>query len=79
MRALVVETDGTIARVINAPPEMFSIQATEGQSVFALLDDDGSAIADDEVRISEAGTFEGKLGKINPRVPAFDLGYVAPE
>lgn len=80
MRAIVVETaTGVIRRKITASPAMFGAQGDEGESVFALVDDDGAHIADDLLIVSEAGEWEAVEGAPEGfELPVADIQYVAP-
>jgi hypothetical protein len=63
MRAIVIDTaTGAILRKITASPTMFAIQAGEGESLFALVDDDGAHIPDGHLIVSETGEWEAVEG-----------------
>lgn len=63
MRAIVIDSaTGAIRRQITAPPSMFAIQAEEGESLFALVDDDGLHIPDGHLIISETGEWAAREG-----------------
>ena len=63
MRAIVIETaTGEIRRKITAPPTMFALQAEEGETLFALVDDDGAHIPDGHLIVSETGAWEPREG-----------------
>lgn len=55
-RGVVIETaTGVIRRKITAPPTMLALQVAEGESLFAVVDDDGCVIDDEHVIVGETG------------------------
>lgn len=73
MRALIVAADGRILRTVRGNPAMFHLQAGPGEAVFALTDgDEGQAIDDAAVTVSEAGDLIAAEGE----PPAIQLQYV---
>lgn len=47
---------GVIDKVVRGSPELFALQVSPGQAMFAVMDDTGAVISDDKVFISESGT-----------------------
>ncbi len=80
MRAIVIDTaTGAILRKITAPPTMFAAQAETGESLFALVDDDGAHIPDEHLIVSETGEWESVEGAPEGlTLPVSEIQYVAP-
>lgn len=77
-RTLVVDdVSGAILRTIVAPPEMLSLNAGTGESLFVVTADDGLTIDDAHMIVSETGILtlaEGAPEGLT--APAYELQYV---
>jgi hypothetical protein len=77
-RAVVVESDGTIAAVISGDARMFAAQSLlPGQDVFAILNDDGGLIDDRIWRVDENGAVAMKPGAVGEAPPNYELLLIA--
>lgn len=73
-RCIVVNADGAIDRVVSGDPTMFAGQAGSiGQSVFAILNDDGGQVDDRIWRVDEGGSLVMKPGAVGDEPPAYEL------
>ncbi|WP_309091714.1 hypothetical protein [Phenylobacterium sp.] len=69
---------GEIRRKITADPTLFAIQVGTGESLFALVDDDGLHIDDGNLLVSEMGEWEAKEGAPEGlTLPVATIEYVA--
>jgi hypothetical protein len=80
MRAIVVDSNtGAILRQVTGSPAMLGMQGGFGESVFALVDDDGGYIDDGQLLISENGQWEAKAtAPEGLPLPASSLEFVSP-
>lgn len=79
-RALIIDdATGAILRKLVGSPSMFALQAGSGQSLFALVDDEGGHIDDAHLIISETGEWEAAPGAPEGlTLPTIEIAYVAP-
>ena len=77
-RSIVVELDGTIAAVVSGDPRMFALQAlAAGQTVLAIIDDDGGLVDDRIWRVDETGALTMKPGATGDAPPPYELFLIA--
>ena len=77
-RAVVIDGGGIILRTVRAVPTDLVLQAGPGESLFAVVEDDGAYIDDAVVVVSETGELALIAGApMGSTVPDLSIEYIA--